>query len=166
MNRFEHASPTTTAEAIALLAEKPGESMALAGGTDLLALMKDEIVRPRRVVSLARIEELRGIEEGRRSLTIGALTTVDELLADERVRKDHAALAQAADGIRSPQLRTVGTVGGELCQWPRCWYFRMGFDLLAERAATVRINRFPHAPTPAIPSCFIRRRSLPNQRTA
>src|SRR5262245_10981761 len=131
MNQFEFARPKTIAEALALLAERPGEAMPLAGGTDLLSLMKDFIVEPKRLVSLMGIAELRGIQKSGSAITIGATTTIDELLANQEIRASCPALWQAADGIKSPQLRTMGTVGGELLQRPRCWYFRRGLGLVA-----------------------------------
>jgi xanthine dehydrogenase YagS FAD-binding subunit len=138
MNRFEYARPTTIAEALEA-ARPAGRAAAgsepceyLAGGTDLLSLMKDFVVEPKRVVSLTSIAELRGVTPtGDGGLRIGAMTTLDELLANVLVRKGSPALAQAAEGIRSPQLRAMGTVGGELLQRPRCWYFRHGHGLLA-----------------------------------
>jgi len=136
MNRFEYSRPTTTADAIGLLSENPEEVAPLAGGTDLLSLMKDFVVEPKRLVSLMGIAELRGIQAGSApgSLQIGATTTIDELLANGDVKSKFPSLAQAAEGIKSPQLRAMGTVGGELLQRPRCWYFRHGHGLLAADA--------------------------------
>lgn len=132
MRAFEYANPSTKAEAVALL--EGGDAQPLAGGTDLISLMKDNVVAPSRLVNLKSIEELQGLgwEEGG-GLRIGAVATLDELVADEQVRERFPSLVQAVDGIRSPQLRTMGTVGGELLQRPRCWYYRGGFGLLALR---------------------------------
>jgi xanthine dehydrogenase YagS FAD-binding subunit len=133
MNRFEYSRPTSVADAIGLLSDQPEQVAPLAGGTDLLSLMKDFVVEPKRLVSLMGIAELRGVKAGAAagSLVIGATTTIDELLASGDVKSKLPALWQAADGIKSPQLRTMGTVGGELLQRPRCWYFRHGHGLLA-----------------------------------
>jgi xanthine dehydrogenase YagS FAD-binding subunit len=131
MNQFEYARPATVAEAIELLAEGSGPNLALAGGTDLLSLMKDYVVEPKRLVALSSVAELRGVSTDASGLKIGATATIDDLLASADVRSKWAALAQAAEGIRSPQLRAMGTVGGELLQRPRCWYFRHGHGLLA-----------------------------------
>jgi xanthine dehydrogenase YagS FAD-binding subunit len=134
MRPFEYAAPSTLPEAIALLAEKPGATV-LAGGTDLLALMKAGVESPPRLVGLRDVEELRGIESAPDgSLRIGALATIDELAAHPGLERRYPALAQAADGIRGAQVRNVGSVGGELCQRPRCWYYRNGFGLLARNA--------------------------------
>lgn len=134
MKSFEYASPATTREAVQLLAARPGQAVVLAGGTDLLALMKDRIETPARVVSLTRLDELRGIaKEKAGGIRIGALATLDDLLGDATIAGEYPSLAQAAGGVASPQIRAVGTVGGDLCQRPRCWYYRSGFGLLAMR---------------------------------
>jgi xanthine dehydrogenase YagS FAD-binding subunit len=131
MQAFEYANPKTTKEALGLLSAKAGEADVLAGGTDLLSLMKDYIHTPKRVVSLSGIKELKGIRSAADGLHIGAMTTLESLLENAAVRKDYPSLIQAARGVTSPQVRAMGTVGGDLCQRPRCWYFRKGFGLLA-----------------------------------
>jgi xanthine dehydrogenase YagS FAD-binding subunit len=134
MRSFEYASPLTAQDAVALLAGKGGEAAVLAGGTDLLALMKDGVLTPSRVVNLKSIAALRGIDrDAAGGLRVGATVTLDDLLAEEGVRADYPGLAQAAEGVHSMQLRSQGTVGGELCQRPRCWYYRGGFGLLATK---------------------------------
>lgn len=134
MKRFEYARPSTVEQAIELLGDSFEEAEPIAGGTDLLSLMKDFVVTPRRLVSLEDIEELRGVERvSDGSLAIGATTTIEDLLSDERVQRSVPALADAAAEIASAQIRAMGTVGGELLQRPRCWYFRRGFGLLAAR---------------------------------
>lgn len=132
MRAFEYASPKTKEQAVGLLASSWGETEVLAGGTDLISLMKDDVVAPKRLVNIKEIAELRGIRAAPRGgLRIGALVTIQELLDHARVRRSYPALRQAAEGITSPQIRSVGTVGGDLCQRPRCWYYRGGFGLLA-----------------------------------
>ena len=132
MRAFEYANPSTVAEAVELLAGV--DALPLGGGTDLLSLMKDDLVTPARLVNLKSIPELHGIEvAGDGGLRIGATTTLDTLVAHETVASTYPSLVQAADGIRSPQLHSMGTVGGELLQRPRCWYYRAGFGLLAQR---------------------------------
>jgi len=131
MQAFEYASPRTTKEALGLLSARWGEADLLAGGTDLLSLMKDYLHTPKRLVSLSGIKELKGIRAAADGLHIGAMTTLEELLENAAVRKELPSLAQAARGVTSPQIRSMGTVGGDLCQRPRCWYFRRGFGLLA-----------------------------------
>ena len=129
MQAFEYASPATVKEAIALLGPKWGEADVLAGGTDLVSLMKDYVHTPRRVVNIKGIKELGGISKAATGLRIGALVTFDELLASVEL-KPYPAILAAVRGVSSPQIRNLGTVGGDLCQRPRCWYFRGGFGLL------------------------------------
>jgi xanthine dehydrogenase YagS FAD-binding subunit len=132
MRAFEYVSPTTKEQAVALLSRTWGETEVLAGGTDLLALMKDDIVRPRRLVNIKEIAELRGINVSPQTgARIGATVTLQELLEHPEISRYYPALVQAVRGITSPQIRNMGTVGGDLCQRPRCWYFRSGFGLLA-----------------------------------
>ena len=133
MQGFEYAKPKTKDEALSLLGSEWGQTEILAGGTDLLSLMKDFVVTPKRVVDLKGVKEFSGIRyDGKSGLRLGALVTFDELLDHADVQKNYPALAQAAAGVTSPQIRTRGTVGGDLCQRPRCWYYRAGFGLLAK----------------------------------
>lgn len=132
MQNFEYASPTTLQAAIHLLAEAKGDSAVLAGGTDLLSLMKEGVAKPVRVVDLQKVKELKHIESrSGTGLRLGALVTFDELIENAEVQKHYPALVQAARGVTSPQVRSMGTVGGDLCQRPRCWYYRLGYGLLA-----------------------------------
>ncbi len=131
MQAFEYASPGTVREAVGSLGKRWGDVAVLAGGTDLLSLMKDNIETPRRVVSLRGVKDLGGITKTAAGLRIGALVTLDELAKDPAIRAGYPSLVTAARGVASPQLRNMGTVGGDLCQRPRCWYFRLGYGLLA-----------------------------------
>jgi len=132
MQAFEYANPTTKEEAVKLLADKWGETEVLAGGTDLLSLMKDYVTTPNRVVSLQSVKELRGIEfKPTTGLRLGATATLAELIENAEMRRQYPAIVEAAEGVRSPQILSVGTAGGDLCQRPRCWYFRSRFGLLA-----------------------------------
>ena len=131
MEAFEYAHPTTQREAIGLLGSSWNEAAVLAGGTDLISLMKEYVVTPKRVVNIKNVEALKGIRSDAEGVRIGALVTMDELLDDATIRSEFPALTQAAAGITSPQIRSMGTVGGDLCQRPRCWYFRNGYGLLA-----------------------------------
>lgn len=133
MQAFEYANPKTVKEAVALLAANWGEVDVLAGGTDLLSLMKDGVHTPKRIVNIKGIKELAGIQKTAGGLRIGALVTLDQLLASPLVRAEYPSLMAAAHGVASPQIRNMGTVGGDLCQRPRCWYFRNGFGLLAQQ---------------------------------
>jgi xanthine dehydrogenase YagS FAD-binding subunit len=135
MRGFEYANPTTKEQAVALLGSSWADAEVLAGGTDLLSLMKDDVVHPKRLVNIKDIAELRGIKPSKAGLRIGATVTIQELLDNAQIAKDYPALVDAAEGITSPQIRSVGTVGGDLCQRPRCWYYRAGFGLLAKDAS-------------------------------
>ena len=133
MQAFEYARPATVEQAVRLLAA--GGSVAMAGGSDLLALMKDGVEAPRRVVALGGIAALRGLHADGADgagLRIGALVTLDELANDPQVRRLYPVVAEAAGHVAGPQIRNFGTVAGNLCQRPRCWYFRTGHGLLAE----------------------------------
>jgi len=129
MQSFEYANPTTVQEAVGLLGSRWGQTDVLAGGTDLLSLMKDYLHTPKRVVNIKNIKELEGIQKTADGLRIGALVTMDELAKNADVRGGCKSLADAAAGIPSPQIRHMGTAGGDLCQRPRCWYYRQGFGL-------------------------------------
>ena len=114
-----------------MLGSKWGESNVLAGGTDLISLMKEYIETPKRLINIKGIKELGGIQSSKTGLRIGSAVTLEELAENAEVRKSFPSLAEAARGVASPQIRNMGTVGGDLCQRPRCWYFRQGFGLLA-----------------------------------
>ncbi|HEV8383859.1 MAG TPA: FAD binding domain-containing protein [Candidatus Acidoferrales bacterium] len=131
MNSFEYAIATTIQEAVEMLSTHRGETEILAGGTDLLSLMKNFVVTPKRVVSLKGIRELRGITASPEGLRIGSMVTLEELHEHPAVHGEYHSLAHAAGSVPSLQIRNMGTVGGDLCQRPRCWYFRNGFGLLA-----------------------------------
>lgn len=136
MRGFEYANPTTTEQAVALLGGSWADAEVLAGGTDLLSLMKDDVVHPKRLVNIKDIRELGGITVGKdRSLRIGALVTIQELADHPKVREFFPVVASTASEIAGPQIRNMGTVGGNLCQRPRCWYYRAGFGLLAKDAS-------------------------------
>jgi len=134
MKAFEYATPKSREQAVGLLGQNWGQSELLAGGTDLLALMKDDIVTPKRLVNVKSIEGLDGVSyNARAGLRIGALVRIAEFADNADVRKNYPVLARAADDAASPQIRNQATLGGNLCQRPRCWYFRNGFGLLAQQ---------------------------------
>jgi xanthine dehydrogenase YagS FAD-binding subunit len=130
MQNFEYASPSSLKEATALLGSSWADAQVLAGGTDLISLMKDYIETPRRIVNIKNIKELGGISSSKGGLRIGALVTFEELANNSTVRSQFPSLASAVRGVTSPQIRNMGTVGGDLCQRPRCWYYRSGNGLL------------------------------------
>lgn len=130
MRAFDYVSAVNTKQAAGLLSATWGQTEILAGGTDLLALMKAEIVTPHRLVNIKEIQELRGVTSNAQGLRIGSLTTLSELADDAGIRQSHPALAEAIREAASPQIRNTATLGGNLCQRPRCWYFRNGLGLL------------------------------------
>jgi xanthine dehydrogenase YagS FAD-binding subunit len=130
MRAFEYLSPASTKLATRLLGATWGQTEIIAGGTDLLALMKEDVVSPRRLVNIKEIQDLRGVKASAQGLRIGALTTLGDLAENADVRKSHSALAEALHDAASPQIRNMATLGGNLCQRPRCWYFRNGLGLL------------------------------------
>src|SRR5260370_19965924 len=112
MQAFEYANPATLQEALGMLGNKWGEADVLAGGTDLISLMKEYIETPKRLISIKGIKELGGIQTSKTGLRIGSAVTVEELAENAEVRKNFPALAEAARGVASPQIRNMGTVGG------------------------------------------------------
>jgi xanthine dehydrogenase YagS FAD-binding subunit len=130
MKAFEYAAPTTVDEAVKLLGTQG--ATALSGGTDLIGRMKDYVASPERVVYLKDIKELAAISGDSKSsgLTIGAGARLTDVVANAEVRAAYPALWQATVEVGSPQIRNMATVGGNLLQRPRCWYFRAGHGLL------------------------------------
>ena len=131
MKAFEWVSPGSFGEVIAALRPEAGADIdeaprPIAGGQDLLTTMKDYITRPTRVVNLKTVRGLDQIEsDGKGGLRLGALVTLTQLEENSTVLKAFPGLAEAAHSIAAPQIRNLGTVGGNLCQRPRCWYFRL-----------------------------------------
>ena len=126
MPPFQILIPQSVPEAVALLSTADGSDnvLPIAGGSDLLSEIKEGVARPDTLVSLANIFDLRGITVSDAELTIGASTTIAEIAEHPIIRKEFTALAQAAAGLATPQIRNVGTLGGNLNQRPRCWYYR------------------------------------------
>jgi len=134
MIRFEYVSPNSVKQALGLLSANWGEAEILAGGTDLLALMKDYVVTPKRVINIKQLPGMHAISAERDELRIGALVTLDRIADAAQIRRDYPALAQCVADAASPQIRNMATIGGNLCQRPRCWYFRNGMGLLPRTA--------------------------------
>lgn len=124
MKKFALAQPKNLKELVTFFDQADGQAVLLAGGTDLYSLLKDEIINPKVVIDLSQIAELIGLKQSKVGFRIGALTSINELVSNSQIQKDFPGLTEAANSIGSPQLRNVGTVGGNLCQRPRCWYFR------------------------------------------
>jgi len=130
---FAYVRPTSLDEAVGHLAQ--GDALVHAGGTDLLGCLREGVLAPSTVVSLSGVAALRGIGETPDGLTIGALTPLSDVAASPLVRDRYTALAEAAAQVASPQLRNQGTLGGNLCQKPRCWYYRGDFACLRKGGA-------------------------------
>jgi xanthine dehydrogenase YagS FAD-binding subunit len=130
MRPFEYVSAENTRQAASLLSATWGQTEILAGGTDLLALMKEEVVTPKRLVNIKEIKDLYGVTVSSSGLRIGALTTLVEVAENVGVKEKYPALSEALHDAASPQIRNMATLGGNLCQRPRCWYFRNGLGLL------------------------------------
>jgi len=124
MKNFKIAEPQTIGQVTSLAIEKKDRYYLLAGGTDLLAEIKDEIIEPEVVVDLKSIPDLSYIKKEKGGVRIGALTSLTRLAEDPLIKNEHPALHEAANSVASPQLRNMGTAGGNLCQRPRCWYYR------------------------------------------
>ncbi|MBM3995922.1 MAG: molybdopterin dehydrogenase [Planctomycetes bacterium] len=124
MKNFTYYRPTTTEQAVSLLEGRWGNTELLAGGTDLLALQKNYIAQPGRVVSLTGIAGLQTIVVGQQNVQIGAGVTLARIADHPDLRRLFPALTSAAGDIGGPQIRNMGTLGGNLCQRNRCWYFR------------------------------------------
>ncbi|MBI4774761.1 MAG: xanthine dehydrogenase family protein subunit M [Deltaproteobacteria bacterium] len=126
MKKFAHFNASTMDEAVSLLRRFGGRANLIAGGTDLLGKMKDRILPtyPEALINLKTIPGLDGIREVDGALRIGPLTRLQDIAASETVREQYAALAEAAHRTASPHLREMGTIGGNICQDIRCWYYR------------------------------------------
>ncbi|MCH8830367.1 MAG: FAD binding domain-containing protein [Planctomycetes bacterium] len=131
MNPFEYASPQTEAEALELMNESAADTAVLAGGTDLVALLKQEVIAPARVVDLKGVASMSGIETDGDGLSIGSLTTLEEML-DSPLLKGYHSLLHVIDATHAIQVQANGTIGGDLCLLPHCWYYRSGYGLLAK----------------------------------
>ena len=121
--RFDHHSPTTLDEAIALMSRLGDRARIIAGGTDILPNMKHGLLEPEHLVSLAQVQELRGVSRAGDQLVIGAMTTLDTIANNESVQQQAPALAQACGAVGGPHHRRMGTLGGNICLDTRCVYY-------------------------------------------
>jgi xanthine dehydrogenase YagS FAD-binding subunit len=121
MNRFEWVDATSVDQALAAVTS---DSVFKAGGIDLLDLMKDDISAPKRLVNIRNIQGLNEIREDEQGLHIGPLATLTEIGENQTIKKKYTAISDAADRVATPQIRNMASVGGNLAQRPRCWYFR------------------------------------------
>ena len=131
MTKFQLAPAATIAEAAAFLEAHPKTAKIIAGGCDLLNLVKGQVLKPEYLVSLKTVgDATRVIQNTRPGLRIGAMATIREVETHAVIRERYTALAEAAAVVASPQIRNVGTIGGNICQRPWCWSLRRGFPCL------------------------------------
>ncbi len=127
MPAFELLQPNSITEAQKLLEHHGQEAWVLAGGLDSFDWLKDRIKKPKAVVDLSGIEELKGVRATGDGIEIGAMTTLTEVGNNPIIRQKYGLLAQAAELVASPQIRNQGTLGGNVSQDARCWYYRAGW---------------------------------------
>jgi xanthine dehydrogenase YagS FAD-binding subunit len=134
MPAFQYVRVRSVEEGIRHLSS--GDARVHAGGTDLLGCLRENVFTTAKVVSISNIKELKGIREERGGLRIGALSSLTEVAESPLVKKLYPGLAQAAMEVGSPQLRAQGTIGGNICQKPRCWYYRGDFHCIRKGGDT------------------------------
>jgi xanthine dehydrogenase YagS FAD-binding subunit len=127
MPSFQLFQPSSIADAQKLLAQHGQSAWVLAGGLDTFDWLKDRIKKPKVVVDLSGVDELKGIRTTGDGVEIGAMTTLTEVVQNPIIREKYGLLAQAAELVASPQIRNQGTLGGNLSQDARCWYYRAGW---------------------------------------
>lgn len=125
MDKFSYVNATSLKQVTSLLSDSGwGEVMMIAGGTDLLSELKEYIETPKTLVNLKTLPGMDSISANASGLKIGALATVADIAMHPTIQQHYTVLAQAAASVATPQIRNVGTLGGNLCQRPRCWYYR------------------------------------------
>jgi len=125
MDKFSYINATSLEQVTSLLSESRwGEVMLIAGGTDLLGELKEYIETPKTLINLKTLPGMDSITADTSGLKIGALATIDDIARHPTIQHHYTVLAQAAASVATPQIRNVGTLGGNLCQRPRCWYYR------------------------------------------
>jgi len=126
MKSFNHIDAETVTEAVELLKSNQDRAKLIAGGTDLLSTLKDKILPayPETVINIKTIPNLDHISEDGRGLKIGALAKLEAIAQSPLIKEKYQLLAQAAEAVATPQVRRMGTIGGNLCQDVRCWYYR------------------------------------------
>jgi xanthine dehydrogenase YagS FAD-binding subunit len=125
---FELYQPASIDDARKLLEKHGADAWVLAGGLDSMDWLKDRLKKPKAVIDLSQISELRGIKDANGGLEIGAMTTLTEVVTHPVVRDKFSLLMEAAELVASPQIRNQGTIGGNVSQDTRCWYYRGGWD--------------------------------------
>lgn len=139
MKHFDHIQADTVPEAVSLLRKAAGQAKVIAGGTDLLAILKRELLPgyPEQIINIKTIPGLDFIKEDKKGLSIGAGTKLADISRDSLVKEKYPALADAAKSVATPLVRNLGTIGGNLCQDVRCWYYRYPHQI-GERVECMR----------------------------
>jgi xanthine dehydrogenase YagS FAD-binding subunit len=127
VENFSYSRPSTIRDAAAQLGREHNRVMLIAGGTDLLGEIKDHLRTPERLVAIRHLAELQGIRTSRAGIRIGAATLLADIVESDVVKQQTPLLAMAAGKVGTPQIRNMGTIGGNLCQRPRCWYYRNNY---------------------------------------
>jgi xanthine dehydrogenase YagS FAD-binding subunit len=127
MPAFELFQPATVDDTMRLLGQYREDAWVMAGGLDTFDWLKDRIKRPKVVVDLSQVKELSGIRESNGGLEIGATTTLTEVVRHPMIREKYSILSTGAEAAASPQIRNQGTIGGNVSQDTRCWYYRAGW---------------------------------------
>ena len=127
MPAFQLFQPSSVADAQKLLEQHGADAWVMAGGLDSFDWLKDRIKKPKALVDLSGIEELRGIRATGDGIEIGAMTTLTEIVRHPVLKQKYGLLTQAAELVASPQIRNQGTLGGNVSQDARCWYYRAGW---------------------------------------
>ncbi len=139
MKSFNHFNAKSVREAVTLLKDHKGKAMLIAGGTDLIVILKDRILPsyPEDIINIKTIPGLDVIEESTAGLKVGALAKLADIAKSQKVEKKFGVLAEAAKSVGTPNLRNMATIGGNLCQDVRCWYYRyphhMGGRMICRR---------------------------------
>ncbi len=126
MKRFKHYDARTVDEAVSLLKEFEGKAKVIAGGTDIVGLFKDEVFaeRPEALINIKTIPDMDYIKEEDNMLKLGPLALLEDIAHNTLIISKYTALAEAARRTASPHIREMGTIGGNICQYCRCWYYR------------------------------------------
>lgn len=126
LKKFEHFEPRTLSEACRLLQAHAGKAAVIAGGTDLVVRMKYGVAKPECLINLKKVEGLSSISLVGENLHVGALATLTRVRCSDLVQERYPVLAEAALAVGAAQLQNMGTIGGNICLEPRCWYFQQG----------------------------------------
>jgi xanthine dehydrogenase YagS FAD-binding subunit len=148
MRPFSHYNAESIDQAMALVAAHSGDTDFIAGGTDLLGVLKDEILEhaPAALINLKTIPGLDAIETGEDDITLGALAKLTEVAKNADIRQHYPLLSTAACSVATPEIRNMGTIGGNLCQETRCWYYRYPHAM----GGRIQCRRKGSGPCPAI----------------